>query len=136
MAGCQTKKAAPPKPPEPPHGYLNTMPGNAVAPAVPVSRLESAAGEVLGGHRFLPAKSIVHPDGTTWIVSPRPDSANEISLVTVKASPKSEVQVEITGYSRVGNSWALLGALFDAPMKREAAEIEKQIQDKLGRPSL
>jgi hypothetical protein len=131
VTGCHTKKTPPPALPEPPRGYLNTLPDNAVLPALPATLPQAAIGETLAAHDFPPPKKILHPDGTIWEISSRPRSATEIVMVLVKVLPNGEVQVELDGYARVGSDWAVLGALFQGPLKQEAAEILHKIQAKL-----
>lgn len=133
MAGCHTHRAKTAPAPEPPHGYLNTLPGNAPAPSSPRSRLETAIGEVLAAHGFPPPKSFAIAGGLVE-TSPRPKSEHEVCLASIKCLPNGQAEVELTGYARVSSDWAVLGQLFQEPLTREAAEMEKQIQEKMHQP--
>jgi hypothetical protein len=133
LAGCHTHHAKTAPAPEPPHGYLNTMPGNVPAPGTPHSRLETVIGEVLAAHGFPPAKSIPTADGIVQ-TSPRPKSEREVCLASIKCLPSGQTEVELTGYARISSDWAMLGQLFQEPLTREALEMEKQIQEKMHHP--
>ena len=152
LTGCQSKP--PPKPKnEAPRGYLNTLPGNAgspekaagpgtaanpgtaASPGNPQLSLPALVREVLAAHDFPPPRVLEGSEGSVWAVSARPGSAEEVSLALIQMSPKGDVTVEIVGCTRVGNAWPVLGDLFQEPMKKEAKQMEKQIQDKFRKAS-
>ena len=136
VVGCQTTPPSAPQS-EPPRGYLNTLPGNAESPGTssssvnPQLPLPAPVREVVAVHGVPPPRVLEGSAGSLWAVSAKPRSDAEVSLLLIQMSSKQEVTVEMTGCARVGRGWPVLGERFQEPMKKEAKQMEKEIQERL-----
>jgi hypothetical protein len=119
-AGCQTGKELPAKD------------GAANATSTPEEqKVQSAIGDVLDAHGFVPTVFTPGPDSGNYAISGRPRSQAELVLALVKMTADRQVTVELTPYARMGSSWPSLGRLFRGPIDQEARAMEKEIEQKL-----
>ncbi len=134
FVGCRTHEK-PKQESEPvPRGYLNTLDTNTPPSVIDVPRLQVESSKVLSEHRFLAPKILPAAGGVSWVVAVRSAKPTELDLAKVKIGAAGEVTVEISSYAYVGSDWAVVGPAFQERTKGEAAEIEKQIQQRYKAP--
>jgi hypothetical protein len=94
-------------------------------------RLGLVMSDILAKRRFsIPWIGVRGPDGSLWFNSERFQSEHQFDRIYVQVRPDEHVTARITGYQRVGSSWAILGKLF-VDFRPEADSISEEISKAL-----
>ena len=94
-------------------------------------RLGWLMSDVLAKRRFsIPWIAVRGPDASLWFISERFQSEHQFDRIYVQVTPDEQVTARITGYQRVGSSWAILGKLF-VDFRPEADSISEEISKAL-----
>jgi hypothetical protein len=87
--------------------------------------------DVLAKHRFsIPWIGVRGPEDSMWFISERFQSEHQFDRIYVQVRPDEHVTARITGYQRVGSSWAILGKIF-VDYRPEADSISEEISKAL-----